>query len=326
MIRIPYTAEGFPTQLGEALKGNHVLEVPYVDVIASAVTVGRPTLSAVLQFGVYSRAEVIYRAFQVLANMRPYAGYLVRSEAYLALDPSEKSAISYYCGLTFAKLFLEVLLGVPFLQHIACYPPGAIFFDGPLRPDLAGLDGEGRSFVVEAKGRSNEAESGLLATAKAQTEAVTSVGGQPPYLGVAVVTEFRGGMAGVHLSDPTGRGDGIEWNISPSQTIRLHYGPWLALLDQSRHLRVTLDGRSFELVVLADLDLAIGIDVRISQLLRKESLAAVEGSPALESVLALLPEHVSHPVPHSFDEWPVSSQRIGRDGILTALGESWLTQ
>jgi hypothetical protein len=46
----------------------------------------------------------------VWANLREEANaWIVRSDAFLGLDPSEKCAISYFLGLTVAKLLAERL-------------------------------------------------------------------------------------------------------------------------------------------------------------------------------------------------------------------------
>ncbi len=190
MVHIDYTARGFPASWGNRLARGGTVRVPFIDVVAAALTVGRPSLRAVLRYGVYSRAELVYRLFQVVANLVSSNGRLVRSPAYDGLDPSEKSAVSYHCGLTCAKLFADELFALPYLQHIACYPPPSLGYVTGLRPDLAGVDGAGRWYIVEAKGRSNEANPSVLSQAKAQTQAVGNVAGAPPHLRLAVVADF----------------------------------------------------------------------------------------------------------------------------------------
>ena len=202
MVHIDYTARGFPASWGNRLARGGTVRVPFIDVVAAALTVGRPSLRAVLRYGVYSRAELVYRLFQVVANLVSSNGRLVRSLAYDGLDPSEKSAVSYHCGLTCAKLFADELFALPYLQHIACYPPPSLGYVTGLRPDLAGVDGAGRWYIVEAKGRSNEANPSVLSQAKAQTQAVGNVAGVPPHLRLAVVADFGRGALRVHLEDP----------------------------------------------------------------------------------------------------------------------------
>jgi hypothetical protein len=140
VLQIDYEASGFEATWGPELTGKRVLDVSFVDVLAAAITVGRPSWSAVLRYGVYSRAELVYRLFLVVANLELNGRRLVRSLAYDGLDPSEKSAVSYYCGLTFAKLIAEELFAVPYLLHVASYPSSSITFSATSRPDLAGMD------------------------------------------------------------------------------------------------------------------------------------------------------------------------------------------
>lgn len=46
------------------------------------------------------------------------SGRWVRTAAYDRLDPSEKSAVSYFLGMAQAKITCEMLLGVPHLVHL----------------------------------------------------------------------------------------------------------------------------------------------------------------------------------------------------------------
>lgn len=56
------------------------------------------------------RGKTIWRLTIVWANLREEANaWIVRSDAFLGLNPSEKCAISYFLGLTVAKLLAERL-------------------------------------------------------------------------------------------------------------------------------------------------------------------------------------------------------------------------
>jgi hypothetical protein len=232
-VRIEYTTRDFGASWGPKLTGRGgALDVRFLDVFAAALTVGRPSWPEVMRYGFYSRAELVYRTFQILANLVPRYSGLARSPGYDGLDPSEKAAVSYSCGLTFAKLAAERLFAVPFLQHIACYPPDSIQYATTRRLDLAGMDASGRWYVVEAKGRSNGVEATLLAEAKQQTRGVRSVAGKPPYLRLAMAAGFRGGVLRLQFEDPDDdHAAREEWNITPAQTLGLHYAPWLAIID-----------------------------------------------------------------------------------------------
>src|SRR5260221_7068774 len=103
--------------------------------------------------------EMCWRAVMVLANLEPdpVSDRWRKSDSYLRLDPSEKSAVSYFLGLTQAKITCELLLGVPHLVHL----DAVLAMRGmPLRdsrPDLIGFDPVSLAYgiAVDAKGRTN---------------------------------------------------------------------------------------------------------------------------------------------------------------------------
>src|SRR5580704_6560954 len=119
MPQVTHGATGFPTGSGARLSGTHVLTFSWAELVWAAITVGRAGMRQVLQFGVFSTFEIVYRAALIYANLRQTAtGDLGRSDAYDGLDPSEKSAISYFLGLTLSKLFAEQCLKVLWLLHL----------------------------------------------------------------------------------------------------------------------------------------------------------------------------------------------------------------
>ena len=55
------------------------------------------------------------------ACLRSSMGTVVQTKVYEMSDPSEKTSISFYLGMTLAKLFSEKLFGVSKLLHFAVY-------------------------------------------------------------------------------------------------------------------------------------------------------------------------------------------------------------
>ena len=100
MPTLSYTATGFPDGSPSGLSGTHELTFSWSELVWAAITVGRAGISQVLQFGLFSAYEIVYRAAIVYANiMETAGGGLFRSAAYDGLDPSEKGAVSYFLGL-----------------------------------------------------------------------------------------------------------------------------------------------------------------------------------------------------------------------------------
>jgi len=138
--------------------------------------------------------EMCWRAVMVLASLEPdpVSGRWRKSHSYRRLDPSEKSAVSYFLGLTQAKITCELLLGVPHLIHLDAV---LAVLGRPIRdsrPDLPGFDPVSRAYgiAVEAKGRTNGRTAEVTAEAKKQAGLVPPVPGVPSDVGVVSVSSF----------------------------------------------------------------------------------------------------------------------------------------
>ena len=119
MPKLNYKACGFPANLGRCLRGSHSLDVTWEELIRAAITVGRKNCAEVFQHGYHSKLEIIYRLAILMANLKDSdQNELTKTDAYKGLDPSEKSAISYFFGLSFAKWAAEKFWGIPWLIHL----------------------------------------------------------------------------------------------------------------------------------------------------------------------------------------------------------------
>ena len=184
------------------------------------------------------------------------------------------------------------------------------------------MDGAGRWYIVEAKGRSNKAKPGVLSQAKAQTQAVGNVAGAPPYLRLAVVADFVRGALRVHLEDPEDSPNNTShWNISLSQTLQLHYAPWLAIIETFEQEQVTIGEQEFAVVYLSEVDLAIGLDLRLMRLLPR--LRGTDDDTLSKEILSLLPREVVHPSAFGVQSIGPWVDRIGRDALFLGVGRSW---
>ncbi len=119
MLVIPFDSR-FPAPLNIPTWGE--CRCTWSDLTWAAVTVGKPNLGEVLRYGVYSWYEIVYRAFMLYANLVQTPGNrLKQSLPYRRLEPSEKGAVSYFMGLTAAKLFCAWHIGIPWLMHLDAY-------------------------------------------------------------------------------------------------------------------------------------------------------------------------------------------------------------
>lgn len=306
MPTLPYRASNFPPQYGNALAGQHDLAITWSELIWAAISVGRAELLHLLRFGAFSRFEIVYRAALIFANLKERPdGSITRSEAYDGLDPSEKGAVSYFLGLTTAKLVSDRLLAVPWLMHLDVYRQDLqpVLQSGETRPDLVGQTTGGQWVAIESKGRTNGRDARALERAKEQVEALVSVGGVAPALRVALQAHFESGVLSCTLDDPEGKKSKRELHI-PLSTPKLfegYYRPFRAWFEEVPNTRrETVRGRRFRVADFHDLDLSVGLD---EVLLNNDPPAGAAPDQR---------EHVAE-----------ERTTVGGDGILVEVGSLW---
>ena len=331
-MRVSYRAQDFAP--GPIKNGPGSITTTWPELVHAAITVGRRGWRDVLRHGRYSLFEMSYRAAVLLANLQRSRGRIVKSDAYHALDPSEKAAVSYFIGLTLANLMARRMFRVRWLMHLDVYQRTlhpSLSTSG--RPDLVGSSRLGRWYVIEAKGRSNGLSKRLVARAKDQTQKLKLVCGKPPSARVASVAFFsRNGHLTLRLADPpTPHPDAVDWPFAESQFLRDYYDPFVTLLDQAAGLVRTLgfsaDRRSDEIggmeVLFAPLpyvDLEVGLTERIYDVVSAGEATRDEVNSALH-----LGHDRSEDTPGILEELPSSQGRtcVGSDGIVVRLGPKW---
>ena len=99
---VNYRAHAFDNRL--RVNGTQQIHVSWSQIVHAAITVGRRGLRDVWRHGQHSWFEMNYRAFMLCANLQTsHSDHIIKTSAYKSLDPSEKSAISYFLGLTFTN-------------------------------------------------------------------------------------------------------------------------------------------------------------------------------------------------------------------------------
>lgn len=207
--------------------GVQSVPVSTLELLTSAAVVGMPTLAS----HPGSRRplmELIWRTSLVRANLRPTAHdrHWTRSDAYDNLDPSEKTAVSYFLGMTQAAITTKLVLGYPHLVHVDVLLRHQ---QAPLtgtRPDFVAVDpGNAAAYaaVVEAKGRTNGFKRDALAAAKAQTASTPTIRGLRPREAIASEAYFNAAdQWSSVLADPDWAGR--ELNFGLETYLMLYYG------------------------------------------------------------------------------------------------------
>lgn len=350
-IRIEHESSGFHPSLAIPVQG--WLTCRYADIVRAAVSVGRLNWTEVLQYGDASRWEVIYRAAMVLAHLEPvtrrsYTG-LEGTDAYYALDPSEKAAANFFVGMTLAKLFGEYLLEVPWMVHFDRYWPDRCtpYVPGDRsRPDLAGISAGNLRFLLESKGRTAQKVnrlciafkevSDVLQKAKKQAEAIKDFDGNAVDYRVAFAayqsTDIPRQPLKVFWRDPPA-GDEDEGDpVARTRFIDDYYQYFLASIGEGSAIEVGRDRfivRRFE-----EIDLVLGVH---------ESIATAEDSRSREKAARAFFRRTQQPSQaavqsvemraswNSSGEWhhvlmgdrERQQTSLGRDGVLVVLGSRW---
>lgn len=89
---LDYDPSRFGPHWGRPLARRSQITFTWEELCKAAVTVGRRSWRNVLQHGTYSVLEILWRVAIVRANlMEASNGNLQATEAFIALDPSEKA-------------------------------------------------------------------------------------------------------------------------------------------------------------------------------------------------------------------------------------------
>ncbi|MEC7523846.1 MAG: hypothetical protein VYE22_28455 [Myxococcota bacterium] len=303
-LRVPYETAGFKKS-SPIRNGPGSLPTCWDDILWAAVTVGRPSRAYVFKHKDASAYEALFRwsAVRMALEGRGHgASRLRRTAAVRSLDPTEKGAISYFLGMTFAKLFASELLKVPWLLHLDVFKDQvAAVLTERSRPDLVGEDAAGQWIAVECKGRSARPDTETTDKAKRQAKRIKSIGGKKPRYHIATFTYFADHLLHFAWEDPEpdeNEPEPIRLTV-PGDAWKQYYGPVLGLL-RSREGAVdrVLDG---EREPIEEADVRVGVHPEVMRLLLEEDWG---GARELANEKA--------------GEWDFRA-----DGIVVEAGQAW---
>jgi hypothetical protein len=231
-LRIDYSSDAFPASYSFH---SGTLPTTWNALLWAAITIGRPSTYHVFRHGEPSFNEAIFRLALVrMAVEQGWAGRLCRTDAFAALDPTEKGMVSYFLGMTLCKLFASRLLHTPWLLHLDVFRP----FLNPIilgrsRPDLVGEDNRGNWLAFESKGRSSVPTSADKLKAKTQAQRLISVNGHNCSLQIGSFAFFRSAVLEFYWRDPEpASGAAIELP-RPAAEWRYYYEPALSLASDT---------------------------------------------------------------------------------------------
>jgi hypothetical protein len=168
-----------------------------------------------------------------MAVEEDWNGNLHRTDAYAALDPTEKGMVSYFLGMVLCKLFATRLLQTPWLLHLDVFRaqlnPAIL---GRSRPDLVGEDFSGRWHAFESKGRSSAPSFADKTKAKTQAQRLVAVGGTNCSLHVGSFAFFHNDILEFYWSDPEPDSKKSVAIPEPREEWRYYFEPALKLASE----------------------------------------------------------------------------------------------
>lgn len=175
--------------------------------LAATLTLGFQRFSSVVQAGPRLWLHRLGQGLSGIAYLSNKGGFLCLSQDHRALDGSEKTGMSYWQGMVFAKLAVAEVLRIRWLQHAdAMESLGRLDRNTGQgknsRADMVGQDDNKRWHVVEAKGFSRTLPPGAIQNAKDQAGIVGTIDNEPPTTTSASIACLWKSPIEIVLDDP----------------------------------------------------------------------------------------------------------------------------
>lgn len=262
------------------------------------------------------------------------SGSWVKTAAYRRLDGSEKSAVSYFLGMTQAKVTCARLLRAPHLIHLDTYLAMIGQSTSQSRPDLVGLTPAlDCTIVVEAKGLSGPWRREVATKAKKQAASLPGVRGTDSALRIASVAYFdRQDRWESYLEDPPAPVQ-PHASLTVEAVLTTYYRPLVAALletsESSRAAVVQVDAMTT--AYLPGIDVTLGVPTAIMTVMRSLPPTGTLTAKQVEATgSALRPIVQDRPFPRpgptgqEDDDGAVRYQSYyGLDGVYVELGSTW---
>lgn len=266
---ISFSSSDFPKGI-VTRSGN--LTTTWGELLWAAITIGRPNTAYVFRHGDASLHEALFRLslMRMALEQGRFRRHFHRTDAFRALDPTEKGAVSYFLGMVVCKLFASRLLQTPWLLHLDVFRGQYNAQNlGRSRPDLIGQNANGAWHAFETKGRSSMPSPEDKRKAKAQAQRLVSVNGTNCVLHIGSFTFFRNDELEFYWRDPEPeepeKHEPIEIGVADEDWAN-NYVPALALASEPES--------DFLAAQLEDIDLKVDIHPKVHDLLLEGQWAA----------------------------------------------------
>lgn len=253
----------------------HNFDITWNDIFLSAVIVGRASFRDVFHYGALSLMEATYRAATMAAHLRTKATFsgtwLVPSESFRALDPSEKGAFSYHLGMVLSSIYARKELNVSWLMHLDVYTHANCPYGAPIpvhfkpshkRPDFIGETQIGEWCVIEAKGRSRSVPNDVKIDARGKSQLLLNINGTAPthmYALCVGMNNKQDALSVDWIDPPTPDPDGFSLKLEEDLSPLAHYETVFNILMASK--RDTKDGIHWVKILGDDVSIGLSADV-----------------------------------------------------------------
>jgi hypothetical protein len=207
--------------------------------------------------------ELKWRAAMAEASVEEWNGYWYKTDAYTRLDPSEKTAVSYFLGMAQAKITTELLLNVSHLIHLDAVLAALGQSTSVSRPDFIGFDFSSMSYTmaVEAKGRSGIRDYGAIRKAKTQAGLMPTIVKTTTNICVASMASFNNeDRWDAYLEDPEWPYDELD-ELDVETLLVAYYRPLVAAMRGADQRDEGND--ELAVVYFSDVDLHFGLPRQI---------------------------------------------------------------
>jgi hypothetical protein len=226
----------------EWLNGSHEIPITKSMMMQAAITEGAPTLQAYGFSGLHAISFAIHKMSAITSIANFSNDNVTLPRGYDALDPSEKNVLSYWMGMTMAKVMAEHFFGVPRLSHAFALNKLSVITlqdeESNVLPDFVGHDNDFNWFSIEAKCYKIRASETMREYWKGQAHQIAKVYGSDKLTHCYCFTKLKPKFS-VELVDPPivdppiqKRKDGQEIKVDPMRMQNFYYRPFVELLDE----------------------------------------------------------------------------------------------
>lgn len=284
---------------------------------------GKPGVAFLLAHGWHSVSDIVVRSHTVYANLFTSSGLIRKSSLYSALDPTEKSGVSYFMGMLAAKIVGIRLLNTPWLFHLSMVDAlgGSFVLKSQSEPDLVGLRRNRDWVVAEAKGRTGHYSAPAMKAGKRQTRQLRRINGRYPALRVAIQAsfepEFRWAIDDPEEFDENAR----DLQFNPDDLFDMYYSAAIPATEQAESRKI--GERRYFVREIPEVGVSLGLDQTVRERLEVRSMGRgytdleAQGpvEPLVEGEFTVFPDGLAISLD---DRW--SSSRMEMDSWLRARG------